>query len=168
MIYAPSVVSITFVKKSAEKLIQRPNLLWNDATQSFLQQVNIHSSSGPNHHHALTLTHWGRDKMAAVLQTMFVFKCIFLNGNVWISLKISLKFVPKVPINNIPALVPILAWRRSGDKPLFEPMMVSLLTHICVTRPQWVNKREHVLKKLIWLIYLQGFSDSNPLKKPHR
>ena len=32
-----------------------------------------------------------------------------------------------------------MAWRRSGDKPLSEPMMVSSLTHICVTRPQWVN-----------------------------
>ena len=68
-----------------------------------------------------------------------VFKCVFLNGNVWILLKISLKFVLKFPINNIPALVQIMAWRRSGDKPLSEPMMVSLLTHICVTRPQWVT-----------------------------
>ena len=67
------------------------------------------------------------------------FKRIFLNENVWISLKISLKFVPKGPINNIPALVWIMAWRRPGDKPLSEPMMVSLPTHICVTRPQWVN-----------------------------
>ena len=32
-----------------------------------------------------------------------------------------------------------MAWRRPGDKPLSEPVMVSLLTHICVTRPQWVN-----------------------------
>ena len=32
-----------------------------------------------------------------------------------------------------------MAWRRPGDKPLSEPMMVSLLTHICITRPQWVN-----------------------------
>ena len=31
-----------------------------------------------------------------------------------------------------------MAWRRSGDKPLSEPMMVRLPTHICVTRPQWV------------------------------
>ena len=69
-----------------------------------------------------------------------VFKCIFWNGNLWISIKISLKFVPKGPINNIPALVQIMAWRRPGDKPLSEPMMVSLTTHICVTRPQWVNK----------------------------
>ena len=67
------------------------------------------------------------------------FKRIFLNENVRISIKISLKFVPKGPINNNPALVQIMAWRRPGDKPLSEPMMVRLLTHICVTRPQWVN-----------------------------
>ena len=67
------------------------------------------------------------------------FKCIFLNENVRISIENSLKFVPKGPINNIPALVQIMTWRRSGDKPLSEPMIVSLSTHICVTRPQWVN-----------------------------
>ena len=67
------------------------------------------------------------------------FKWIFLNGNVWISLKISLDVVPKVWINNIPALVQTMAWRRLGDKPLSEPMMVSLLTLIYVTQPQWVN-----------------------------
>ena len=66
-----------------------------------------------------------------------IFKCIFLNENVWFSISISLKFVPKGPINNIPALVQIMAWRRPGDKPLSEPMVVSLLTHICATRPQW-------------------------------
>ena len=32
-----------------------------------------------------------------------------------------------------------MAWHRPGDKPLSEPMMVCLLTHICVTRPQWVK-----------------------------
>ena len=68
-----------------------------------------------------------------------IFKRIFLNENVRISIKISLKFVPKGPTINIPALVQIMAWRRSGDKPLSEQTLVSLLTHICVTRPQWVN-----------------------------
>ena len=68
------------------------------------------------------------------------FKCIFLNGNFLIPIKSSLKFVPKGPINNIPALAQIIAWRRPGDKPLSEPMMVSLLTQICVTRPQWVKE----------------------------
>ena len=66
------------------------------------------------------------------------FKRIFMYENVGISINISLKFVPKGLINNIPALVQIMAWRRPGDKPLSEPMMVNLLTHICVTRPQWV------------------------------
>ena len=65
-----------------------------------------------------------------------IFKRIFLNENVRISIKISLKFVPKGRIDNIPALVQIMAWRRAGDKPLSEPMMVSLPTHICVARPQ--------------------------------
>ena len=61
-----------------------------------------------------------------------IFKCIFFNENTWISIKISLKFVPRVPINNIPALVQIMAWGRSGDKPLSGPMIVRLPTHICV------------------------------------
>ena len=64
-------------------------------------------------------------------------KRISLNENVWISIKISLKFVPKRPVYNIPALVQIMAWRRPCDKPLSEPMMDSLPTHICVTRPHW-------------------------------
>ena len=68
-----------------------------------------------------------------------IFKCILFNENAGIALKISLMFVPKVRINNIPALVQIMAWRRPGDKPLSEPMMVSLLAYICVTRPQWVK-----------------------------
>ena len=39
-----------------------------------------------------------------------IFKCIFLNENISIAIKISLKFVPKGSINNIPALVQIMAW----------------------------------------------------------
>ena len=66
-----------------------------------------------------------------------ILKWIFLNENVWIPIEISLKFVPKGPIENIPALVWIMAWRRPGDKPLSEPIMVTLPTHICVVRPQW-------------------------------
>ena len=62
------------------------------------------------------------------------FSRIFVNKNVRISIEFSLKFVPKGPINNIPALVQIMAWRRPGDKPLSGPMLVRSLTHICVTR----------------------------------
>ena len=50
--------------------------------------------------------------------------------------KISLKFLPKGPTNNIPALVQSMACRRPDKKPLSEPMMVRLTTHICATRPQ--------------------------------
>ena len=74
-----------------------------------------------------------------------IFKCIFcLNENLWIPIKISLKFVPKDLINNIPSLVQIRAWRWPGDKPLSEPMMDSLLTHICIIQPQWVNFSWHI------------------------
>ena len=82
------------------------------------------------------------------------FRCIFWNENVRISIKISLKFVPKGLINNNPALVQIMAWRLPGDKPLSEPMMVSLLTHLCVTRPQWVNRNKNTqydnMEQMIW------------------
>ena len=81
------------------------------------------------------LTHWSRKRMAAISQTTFS------NAFSWmeIPIKISLEFIPTGPINNIPALVQTMAWHRRGDKPLFEPMMVRLPTHICVTRPQWVK-----------------------------
>ena len=46
-----------------------------------------------------------------------IFKCIFLNENIWIVIKISLRFDSDGVINIIPALVQILAWRRQGDKP---------------------------------------------------
>ena len=86
------------------------------------------------------LTHRGRDKMDAISQTTF-FMRIFVNENIWIPINISLKPVPKGPINNIPALAQIMAWRRPSDRPLSEPMMVNPRTQICDTRPQWVNLR---------------------------
>ena len=49
-----------------------------------------------------------------------IFTWIFLNENVRISIKISLKFVPQGPINNIPASVQTMAWRRSDDKPMMN------------------------------------------------
>ena len=83
------------------------------------------------------LTHWGRDQIDAISQTTLsnALSRIKMNefhlGFHW---SLFLRFEL-----TIPALVQIMAWRRPGDKPLSEPMMVSLLTHICVTRPQWVK-----------------------------
>ena len=48
----------------------------------------------------------------------------FLEWNVYISIKISLNFVPRGPVDNIPSLGQMMAWHRSGDKPLSEPMVV--------------------------------------------
>ena len=62
-------------------------------------------------------THLPLDKMVAVPADNN-FRCIFLteNDRIW------LIFVPRSSIDNTPALVPVMAWRRTGDKPLPEPM----------------------------------------------
>ena len=89
----------------------------------------------------LYLTNWGLVMHKLVINTLRlrtndhhfaddIFKCIFLNENLWISIKISLSFVPKGPIDNIPAFAQVMAWYWPGDKPLSEPMMASLLMHI--------------------------------------
>ena len=98
----------------------------------------------------ICLTYWGRDKMAANFLDD-TFNRIFVNENVTILIKFSLKFVSNGPINNIPALVQIMAWRRPGDKPLSERVMVSLLPHICVTRPQWVKEFLFLNYAPVWL-----------------
>ena len=95
-------------------------------------------TSVPNY---IALTHWGRDKMTAVSQTTLS------NAFSWMKmLAFRLRFhwslFQRFQINDIPSWVQIMAWRRSGDKPLSEPMMVSLSTHICITRPQRVNKKK--------------------------
>ena len=63
-----------------------------------------------------------------------------------------MKFVAKGLIDNILALVQIMAWRRPGDKPLSEPMMFSLQTHLCVTRPQWIITWEKIIA--FWAVSL--------------
>ena len=67
----------------------------------------------------MRLTHCPLDKMAAISQT------IFLDAFSWMKslIKVSLKFVAKIPIDNNTALVQIMAWRRAGDKPLSEPIL---------------------------------------------
>ena len=96
-----------------------------------------------SHKHHCVQNHWQLRYLLNTLRAIFSrrhFQMDFFNKNIWISLRNSLKFVLKVRINNIPALVKIMAWRGPGNTPLSEPMMVSLLTHICVTWPQWVNR----------------------------
>ena len=86
-------------------------------------------------HRVVASTLWGQDKMAVNFQTTFSIAFSWIKLNIFI--KILLKFVPKGPIDNITTLVQIKACRRPRDKPSSEPMMVILLKHKCLTRPQW-------------------------------
>ena len=99
------------------------------------QPGNIHQDTWGH------LTHWNLNKMADIWQKN-IFKYIFLYENCHIKIKISLKCVPKGPINNEPALVQIMAWCLFGTKPLSEPMM-AYFTDTYVTQPQWVNRLKH-------------------------
>ena len=77
------------------------------------------------------LTHLPLNKMAAILADDN-FKCIFLNENDRIPTQISLKFIPRSPIDNKRALVQVMAWHQTGNKPLSELM----LTHFTDTYMQ--------------------------------
>ena len=85
----------------------------------------------------LGLTHWGRDKMTTISQTTVS------NAFSWIKLyefRLEFHWILSLRVQlTIFQHWFIMTWRRPGDKPLSEPMMVWLPTHICVTRPQWVN-----------------------------
>ena len=72
-----------------------------------------------------------------------IFKSIFLNENHCIWIQILLKFIMKSSINNKTELVQVVAWRRTGDKPLSEPMgPMGTKFHDAIvygsTRPQWL------------------------------
>ena len=72
------------------------------------------------------LTHLPLDKMAAIMADDN-FKCIFLNESDRVPIRISLKCVPRSPIDNKPALVQVRAWRQTGDKSLPELMLIQFI-----------------------------------------
>ena len=74
------------------------------------------------HTKLLLLTHLPLNKMAATLADDN-FKFIFLNENDRILIPFSLKFVSRSPIDNTPALVQVMAWCRTDDKPLPAPIL---------------------------------------------
>ena len=102
------------------------------------------------------LTHWLRDKIAVIFQTTFskVFS--------WMTMyEFRLTFhriCSQMSNYQYSSMGQIMAWRRPGDKPLSEPMMVSLLIHICVTRPQRVKRTmgfQCVWSHVIWVFIAQ-------------
>ena len=84
-----------------------------------------------------------------------IFKCIFLNGDIWMSMNISLKFVPKGHISDIPALIQIMAWRRPGDKPLSEPKLFNL-TDACIYASLGLNELKNLM--YVYCSYLITFA----------
>ena len=81
-----------------------------------------------------SLIHWGWNQMSAIWQTEIsnafsLMKCILIQ---------MAKFVLKDSINNIPALVEMMAWYRSGNKPLYEPMTVQF-TDAYMRHSTWMN-----------------------------
>ena len=71
--------------------------------------------------------------------------------------------VPKCRVDNIAALITILAWHRTDDKLLFQPMMPYFLTHICVIWSHWVIKDLHVAwsHSLSWNVITHPCPDFN-------
>ena len=72
----------------------------------------LHMSHIGQHHHA-HYGHWADD----------ICKHILSNENVWITIHISLTYILKGSVYNNSALVQTMAWRRTGDKPLSQPMV---------------------------------------------
>ena len=88
-----------------------------------------------------------------------IFKCILLNTNVWILIKISLMFVPKGPINNILAFAQIMAWCQPVNKPFSEPMIDSYMHHLASMSHTWSlhllskglnDDRSALVKVMVW------------------
>ena len=84
------------------------------------------------------LTHLLLDKMVAILVDG-IFKCIFLDGNGWIPIQISLKFVPKRSVNNSQPLVHAMASTEQATSHYLNQWLLSLLTHICGTSGRWTR-----------------------------
>ena len=112
------------------------------------------------------LTNWGRDRIAA---PFWHFKCNFLNENVWISITISLKFVPKDPINNIPTLVQIMAtnhclnqfwlvkWRVYASLGPNEFIENVLLIHWCIITSYYSRERKSIITATISILVKPWF-----------
>ena len=70
-----------------------------------------------------------------------IFKCIFMNEKFHISIRISVKFVPMGLIDNNSALVQVMVWRRTGNKPLHESMLPQFTDTYMRHSGRWVIKQ---------------------------
>ena len=108
------------------------------------------------------------DKMAAILADD-IFKCIFLNENDRISIRISLKFVPRSLVDNKPAWVQVMSWRQTGDKPLPEPMLIQFadvyMRHWgeMIMRYQKLTVLQSIVMYFTYAVYCIYFTQSRSL-----
>ena len=128
-------------------------------------------------------THRVRVKMAVILQTILSYSFLYDNR---CTFEMSLKLVLKDPIYNMPALVHIVTWHRSGDKPLSESAVGDStntktcfnipLLWVALFKPQWVNTlrpEKNVfswkMKESVWVSIIvamkfvpKGLTDNKP------
>ena len=105
-------------------------------------------------------THLPLDKMAAIPQSTFFSALLWIKS--FVLIKISLKVVPKGPINRNPTLVWIKAWRRIGDKPLSEPMLIRFTDTYVVLGGDEFNRHRYN-----YCVFMIADTDYR-LKKPAR
>ena len=90
-------------------MVERHSSQRNFTSDTYLchQSLNLIWKLLSNIKEANKLTHWVWEEMAVIFQTTYS------NAFSWMKIcKISLKFVPKGLINNIPALVQIMTWHQ--------------------------------------------------------
>ena len=75
------------------------------------------------------LNHCPLDKMTDIFLNIFL-KCSLCNENVGILILIALKCVPNDAFDNEKTLDQVMVWRRTGDKPLPEPMLTLFIGRI--------------------------------------
>ena len=99
-----------------------------------------------------SLTHLPLAKFTSILAADS-FKCMFLNEN-RIPIRVSLKFVPRSPIGNKPALVQVIACRRTGNKPLPELILTQFTyAYIWSTRGRWIKEEQNWFINQIFILY---------------
>ena len=121
----------------------------------------------------LHLTHRGQDKMTAISQTAFS-NAFPAKENVWILITTSLTFDAKDPIDKS-VLVAVMAWCRTGDEPLPEPMLcpASMSCRAITSMPgSWVVSVMATRWKpvLSWLLLFSDLSiqRDGPMECRHR
>ena len=111
-----TILDLLLVNSQATDLAS--NSVWSQSTQCSLEGPPLNMVCPLKHYYMIYctngLTNWGWDKSRHFPDT--IFRCIFLNENAWISIEFSMKFVPKGPVNNISALLLMMAWRQTGEK----------------------------------------------------